>query len=194
MTVPIHAEAVPGAPQELRWIMPAGTLGFVGEVASAPVVVQGFVDDRVITLLRVEPDAIRIRLDDNHSWRTAGAAIRTALGSALGEPDAWRPVDEGSADDVLRAAVDQVLSGEVGAFIRSHGGALTVVEVASGVVTVSLGGTCAHCPASDVTLTDRFEEAVRERFPALVGVRVDAAPSIAMGRRLLGLFPVSSHG
>ncbi|MGJ0118490.1 NifU family protein [Williamsia sp. MIQD14] len=194
MTVPIHPEAIPGSPQELRWVLPAGTLEFVGEVAVAPASIQAWVDDGVITSMTAEPTALRIALRDGRSWRRDGAAIRTALSEALTTADQWRGASAGSADDVLRAAVGQVLAGEVGDFIRSHGGALDIVDVAAGVVTVSLGGTCAHCPASDVTLTDRFEDAVRALFPSLVEVRVAAAPSLASGRRLLGLFPVSSRG
>ena len=193
MTVPIHAEAVPGSPQELRWVMPAGTLDFVGEVASIPTALRPFVDTGVIDTITVDPTAVRIRLREGISWRREGAPIRTALGAALATRHEWRPRTAGSADDVLRAAVDEVLAGEVGDFIRSHGGALTVIEVASGVVTVSLGGTCAHCPASDVTLTDRFEDAVRAMVPSLIEVRVATATSVASGHRLLGLFPVSSR-
>ncbi|MGU3291397.1 NifU family protein [Williamsia sp. M5A3_1d] len=193
MTVPIHPEAVPGSPQELRWVMPAGTLGFVGEVITVPVELGAFVGSGVIDVITAEPAAVRIRLREGSSWRREGAAIRTALGAALASPAQWHPRRAGTVDEVLRAAVDEVLAGEVGDFIRSHGGALDIVDVDAGVVTVSLGGTCAHCPASDVTLTDRFEEAVRELFPALIEVRVAAAPSLASGGRLLGLFPVSSR-
>ena len=187
--IPIHPEAVPGSPDELRWVMPAGTLDFVGDVVTAPASVQALVDSGVIASMVVEPTAVRIRLGENHSWRSEGGTVRSALGAALTDPGAWAPIAETRPDDVLRAAVAEVVQGEVGDYIRSHGGRLDVVSVADGNVAVALGGTCAHCPASDVTLTDRFEDAVRERFPALVGVTAAADPGIAGGRRLLGLFP-----
>ncbi len=191
--IPIHPERIPDDPETLRWVIPAGTLPFVGEPATSPAGLQDLITAEVIRLVTVEPCAVRIVLCNGRSWRRDGAAVRSALQAALATPTQWRPRVAGTSDDVLRAAATEVLEGEVGDYIRSHGGLLEVVDISDGRLQVAFSGTCAHCPASDITLTHRFEDAVRERFPALVGVRVAAEPGIAGGRKLLGLFPRSAR-
>ncbi|MBT0567607.1 NifU family protein [Williamsia sp. CHRR-6] len=188
--VAIHPEAVDDS-TDLRWVMPAGTVGFVGPVGSAPAAVQQLLDEGVLAALVMEPVALRTTLGPNRSWRIEGARVRTVLQHALAQPDEWSPVTVGTPDDVLRAAVDEVLAGDVGRFIASHGGGLRVLDIADRVITLELQGACAHCPASEVTLTDRFESAVRERFPALRAVRTAAPPAMGAGRKLLGIMPVN---
>ena len=113
--------------------------------------------------------------------------IRTALQAALTEPTRWQPAVEQSRDDILRAAAEQVIDGEVGDYVRSHGGSALLVGVHDGEVELRLAGACTHCPAAGITLTDRFEAAIRARAPWLQ--RVVSAPPAATpgGRRRLSL-------
>ncbi len=188
--VPLHPEPVAGDDHTLRWVVPVGVLDFVGAPREVPACLQTLLDDGTIEALAVEPAAVRIRLSAPASWRVDGPRMRAAVQEALAVPEQWSPVGNGSPDEVLRMAVQEVIDGDVGAYVRSHGGDVALLEVHDGEVDVRLSGTCTHCPASDVTLTDRFETAVRARYPALRAVRArdDTAPGGV--RRLLSLTPL----
>ncbi len=77
-----------------------------------------------------------------------------------------------------RAAVDQALE-SVRPYIQSHGGSVELLDVEAGVVRLRLSGTCSGCTASDVTVSDSIESALREAWPgfAAVEVQVDEAPA-----------------
>ena len=187
--VPCHPEPVEGDPQTLRWVVPAGTLGFVGAVAQAPAGLQALVDDGTVHTLVAEPAAVRIRLAPGHGWRREGHRVRQALDAALVLTEQWHPNEASTPDDVLRAAAEQVVRGDVGDYIRSHGGGLSIQQVRDGSVTVELSGACTHCPAAELTLAGRFEAAVRELYPELRGV-IAREPARAEGRRHRGLVPL----
>ncbi len=191
--VPVHPEAVPDDPTALRWVMPAGTLAFVGAPAALPGPLQALLDDGTLHGLQVEPDAVRLTIGGSRTWRAEGGRVREALQLALAEPGAWLPPGDADtatiADDVLRMAVEQVIAGDVGDYVRGHGGRIALLSVDAGRVEVSLGGACSHCPASDVTLTHRFENAVRARCPEVVEIVAHDEPGAATGRGLLRLLP-----
>ena len=169
--VPLHPEPVPGDDRALRWVIRPGTLGIVGAVAEVPAPLQGLLDDGTVESLFVEPAAVRVRLGVGHCWRPEGGRVRSALQVALASSGQWRALEDCLADDVLRMALAQVVDGEVGDYVRSHGGGITVLGVTDGEVEVELTGSCAHCPAAELTLARRFETAVRELYPALRRVR-----------------------
>ncbi|MEH3154307.1 MAG: NifU family protein [Gordonia paraffinivorans] len=188
--IPVHPEPVADDPATVRWVIPAGSVSVVGTPAVLPPALAELARDGVVQSVFVESSAVRVTLASGHAWRAAGARIRAALCADLENPSDWSAVAPTSGDDVLRAAAREVLDGDVGAFVASHGGALTVVDVTDGVVTVDLAGACSHCPAADVTLTDRFADAVRARAPQLRAVRTAQAPADRGHlRRLLPLLP-----
>ena len=187
--MPCHPEPVADDARALRWVVPAGTLGFVGDVARVPSALRQLTDDGTLATVVAEPTAVRIRLGEGRSWRGEGNRVRAALGTALEDPDGWAPTTHSDPDDVLGAAVAQVIASDVGAYIRSHGGGIRVVAVRDAHVTVELSGSCTHCPAAGLTLAGRFETAVREVFPGLRGVTAHE-PAAVPGRRHLGLIPL----
>lgn len=142
--VPLHPEAVDGDPEELRWVLPAGTFAFVGTVAHLPLTVQQLLDDGTLKELTIEPTAIRTRLGVGRSWRFEGSRVRAALQTAAASPGQWVPAEATSSGAVLRMAVQQVIDGEVGDYVRSHGGSVELLSVDDGVVVVKLDGACAH--------------------------------------------------
>lgn len=174
--IAVHPE--PGTDNhELRWVVPPGTLPFVGAVAHLPTAIDNLVTDATIESVSLEPTAVRIRVAPGRTWREEGGRVREALQAALARPEEWRPVGAVSADAVLRMAAVEVIDGEVGAYVRSHGGQVELIDVHDDQVDLRLDGACTHCPGSDVTLHDRFEHAIRARYPALQSV--NAAPSLA---------------
>ncbi len=188
--IPVHPEPVADDPATVRWVVPAGLLTIVGTPATLPPSLDELVRDGVVDSVIVESSAVRVTLASGHTWRADGARVRSALLADLELPTAWSAAEPTSDDDVLRAAAGEVLDGDVGAFVASHGGALRVVDVTDGVITVDLAGACSHCPAADVTLTDRFADAVRVRAPHLREVRAADGPADRGHlRRLLPLLP-----
>lgn len=110
------------------------------------------------------------------------------LGDALGGDEIARlrtahpAVDwlfDAYAVGVDERAVAEAALAQVRPFIHSHGGEVQVLGVQGGIVSLRMGGSCAGCTASAVTLRDGIEEALREHLPGFVGVDVeedDAAP------------------
>ena len=168
--IPLHPEAVDGHPEALRWVMPPGSLGFSGDVRSAPGTLGRLLDTGVLTSLTVAEGAVTTCLSPACSWATQGAAVRSALHAALEDPADWVPevpATPGTRDAALAAAARSVLSGRVGDFIRSHGGVVELVSAHDDVVTVRLTGSCSGCPAVGFTLHARIERALLDLHPDL---------------------------
>lgn len=196
-TVALHPEAVDDDATTLRWVTRAAdALGFVGVPAAVPAALADLLADDTLTAVAVEPGAVLTTLGADRAWRVEGARVRESLSAALGRPQGWTPPAGATRDDVLAAVVQQVFTGEVGEYVRSHGGAITLVRAADDAVEVALSGACTHCPAAGLTLDQRVEAAVRAGYPALASLTatttVPAAPGAlaAGGRRRLGLLPL----
>lgn len=195
-TVALHPEAVDDDATTLRWVTRAAdALGFVGVPAAVPAALADLLADDTLTAVAVEPGAVLTTLGADRAWRVEGARVRESLSAALGRPQGWTAPAGATRDDVLAAVVQQVFAGEVGEYVRSHGGAITLVRAADDAVEVALSGACTHCPAAGLTLDQRVEAAVRAGYPALASLTattVPAAPGAlaAGGRRRLGLLPL----
>lgn len=168
--VPMHPEAT-GDPQEVRWVVPAGTLPLAGAIAYAPGALGDMIEAGTVAGVRVETCAVRIRLADGNTWARHGPPVRDALSRALLEPQAWRPAAAVTDDELLRAALQDVLDGPAGDYIRSHGGEVTIAGTRDGRAEVRMRGACSHCPAAGVTLHSRLEAELRRRYPDLVELR-----------------------
>jgi len=65
-----------------------------------------------------------------------------------------------------------VLESEIAPQIASHGGRISLVEVAAGnIVVLRFGGGCHGCGMVDVTLKNGVEKTLRERIPEITEVR-----------------------
>lgn len=168
--VPMHPEATDD-PQEVRWVIPAGTLPLVGPVAHVPGGLGDMIEAGTVTAVRVEARAVRIRLSDGETWPRHGAPVRDALQRALQEPGAWRPATTVGEDQMLRAALQDVLDGPAGDYIRSHGGEVVITAAHDGRAEVRMRGACTHCPAAGITLHARLESELRRRYPDLIELR-----------------------
>ncbi len=192
--VPIHPESVDGDTGTLRWAIPATVLGIVGVPAGLPAVLQGLLDEGVLESVSVEPAAVRTTISTGCAWRDHGARVRAALQQSLNTPELWLPSETGStADDLLRAAVVQVIEGEVGDYIRSHGGRVELLDVHDDEVEVELAGACAHCPASEFTLTSRIETGIRALYPGLRRVSANSQSEPNLAHRVLSWFPARAE-
>lgn len=102
----------------------------------------------------------------------AGLIANVAELSAADPAVAWlfQAYGIGVDDPVAASAVLD----EVRPYVESHGGAVTVLGVAQGVVRVQLSGACSGCTAAAVTLRERVEQALRLGLPGFVAM--DVAP------------------
>ncbi|MGW1737661.1 NifU family protein [Nocardia sp. NPDC001965] len=73
-------------------------------------------------------------------------------------------------DTRVRSALDSVRP-----YLGSHGGDVTLLGVAGGVVRLELTGSCRSCPSSSVTLELAVEEAIRTAAPEIESIEVVAA-------------------
>lgn len=77
-----------------------------------------------------------------------------------------------SDDSPLEDKVNYVLWNEVNPGLASHGGEVSLIEMAEGPVAVlKFGGGCQGCSMLDVTLKDGVEKTLLEKLPELSGVR-----------------------
>lgn len=83
------------------------------------------------------------------------------LRHAIGSPG------EANREDMLKAAVLDVIAGPDGDFIRSHGGVVDLVGVSGDTALVRLSGACENCPSLGFTLHGRLERAARKTYPQL---------------------------
>lgn len=74
-----------------------------------------------------------------------------------------------------RAATDRALE-TVLPYVHSHGGRVEVLDVTDGVVRLRMGGACAGCSASAVTITETIDHALREHVPGFSRVEVEEEP------------------
>lgn len=167
--IPTHPELVDVA--TVRWVLPGAAIPGRGEVLAAPEPLTQLLADGTIVRVVAEPDALVVTLRPGESWRQWTEPVRAALLEALAA-DGW----EFAGGESLAEALDVVLAGEAGDFIRSHGGRVEVCDVDGDDATLRFGGTCAFCPALGITLTARIESAVKERYPSLGELRTERAP------------------
>lgn len=177
--VPLHPEATDD-PSTILWrIAPADLLAagidFDGVVATAPGALGELIDAGVLEL-RVDAHGLIARLGDGWTWAADGGRVRTALSNALADRG-WRGATVLDPDARLRRAVEAALAGPVGDYIASHGGRINLVSAYDGKVEVLMEGTCAGCPAAGVTLRDRLDAAIRERYPDLVSIAATEVPA-----------------
>lgn len=98
----------------------------------------------------------RVSLDELREAHPAIGWLFEAYGLAI---------DEHEAADIALEAIRP--------FVHSHGGEVEVLDVTDGVVHVRLAGACAGCTASDITLTEGVEEALREGLAGFLRVTVE---------------------
>jgi Fe-S cluster biogenesis protein NfuA len=115
----------------------------------------------------------------------AGFARVLARLAEMGEPG--RPILDGLVQDELvgsllllhglhpldlETRVQQALD-TVRPYLRSHGGEVTLLGVADGVVRLRMQGSCHGCPSSSATLRLNIEEAIANAAPDATAIEVE---------------------
>lgn len=129
-----------------------------------------------------EQDDIRKEYDGFTAWFEARSEIylkdavvdfqKDDLGGQLTirAPNARTPsVDENSP---LEDRINYVLYNEINPALASHGGTVSLVEMADDTVAVlQFGGGCQGCSAVDATLKHSVERSLLEQIPELTAIR-----------------------
>lgn len=102
-------------------------------------------------------------------WDPIDKAVDAALREHFllcGQPVAG--AEASSEGGALEAAVRQILDEQVAPAIHRDGGDIELVGVSNGVVKVSMMGACRSCPASQMTLQNGVERALKEALPGQI--------------------------
>ena len=165
----LHPE--PGTdPAEVRWVVPDAPLPSPGTAVRVPAELAALLADGTLVEVRVLPGCVVTRAPSAPDWRRIGGVVRHAVAAGVAAPQGWEVVSGTYDDHALAAAAEDLLAGDAGGYVRSHGGSVELVDVQDGVVVVRLRGACQGCPASEVTLRHHLERQLRERCPGLVAL------------------------
>lgn len=183
----LHAEQVDHDPRAVRWVSMA-TLPGTGRLVSCPGSLGELLDQGWFTDALAERHRLWLWLRDDLSWSGVGQQVRRGLVGALRARDQWGFED--ATEDLIRVVLRDVLAGETGAYIRSHGGNIEPTRIsADGSVELELSGACSDCPSRGITLHDRVESVLRERLTNLGEISWHSASRASSPQQLLRLLP-----
>jgi len=74
-------------------------------------------------------------------------------------------------DSPVEDKVNYLLYNEINPSLASHGGVVSLAEMAEGFAVLEFGGGCQGCSAVDLTLKEGVEKTLMEKIPELKGVR-----------------------
>lgn len=124
-----------------------------------------------VTDVFTERHAVWVRLR-TPVWREFAPVIRCRLlDHALDRP-AWHIVPSA---EVVRLVAEDILSGDVGKYVDSHGGSAKVEVADVDSVRVRIAGACSGCPLKPLTFDARLGGQLAERLGYPVAVEVETA-------------------
>lgn len=178
--VPVHAERT-ADPRTLRWYVGQALAGIVGDSGALREAWQALpslplselVDTGVLATVEIAGDHVATSLGRGQSWADVAPTVRAAVQEAVrAHRRQTDDADPAARDALLARVAGEVIADLVAPTASAHGGAVELVEVMDGMVTVRMRGACHGCPAAAATLHGRLERELRSRLPWLVGVRV----------------------
>ena len=182
LTITIRAETSFADPDACKFtvsrtVHPGGPFFFDTRerAGGSPLPERLFALDGVAHVL-VADNVVTVGKEPSVSWSELKPAIGTAVRTHLltGIPailEASRaPSAGGRSDAEVRAVVQALLDGEVNQSIANHGGKISIVDVADGVLSIAMGGGCQGCASSSVTLRQGFEVMVARVAPEIVDI------------------------
>ena len=128
-------------------------------------------------------DLVQILMD----FHAAGIDRMMEISSNAGDAG-WELIDEFGRDETVghmlllhglhpvdldirvRDALDRVRP-----YLQSHGGNVELLEIESGIVRLSLTGSCNGCASSSLTLKTAIETAIFENAPDVISVECETA-------------------
>ena len=178
--VAIRAETPVADPNACNFIVAArplieGEPAFFGtsEDATGSPLAERLFAIRGVRSVLVSGNVVTVGKAADAEWTALKAAIaaaireqlRTGIPAVLADRGFSGRGDRGDAE--LRAVVQRLLDREVNKSIAAHGGAISIVDVRDGVLSITMTGGCQGCAASQVTLRQGFESMVRKVAPEI---------------------------
>lgn len=101
-----------------------------------------------------------------------GARIRAQIHSGVPAilEGANRAATWGRSDAEVRAAIQELLDGEVNRGVAAHGGRISLVDYKDGKLSIAMSGGCQGCVSSQVTLRQGVEVMVRRIAPEVAEI------------------------
>jgi Fe-S cluster biogenesis protein NfuA len=136
------------------------------QLFSLPGVAHVLIADNVVTVGK------RADVDWSHLKAPIGAKIRAQLQTGVPAliENALSPARWGRPDAEVRAAIQQLLDGEINRGIAGHGGQISLVDYHDGKLSIAMSGGCQGCASSSVTLRQGVEVMVRKIAPEVVEI------------------------
>jgi Fe-S cluster biogenesis protein NfuA len=109
-------------------------------------------------------------------WSTLKAAVGAKIRAQLltGMPAILASASHvnrwGRSDDAVRAAIQELLDGEVNRGLAGHGGSIALVDYKDGKLRIAMSGGCQGCASSQVTLRQSVEVMVRKVAPEVAEI------------------------
>jgi Fe-S cluster biogenesis protein NfuA len=118
----------------------------------------------------VSGDTVTVAKSSSDRWadmgKQVGRAIREALRSGKDLVLKNQEAAEGSGEELMQR-VNELLEQGINAYVKSHGGRITVKEIRDGTVYVQLSGGCQGCAAASVTLRQGVERMLVDAIPQI---------------------------
>ena len=136
------------------------------QLFSLPGIAHVLVSDNVVTVGKVA----------EVEWTQLKAAIGAKIRAQLltGAPAILEHTSPkatwGRSDTEVRAAIQELLDGEVNRGIAGHGGQISIVDYQDGKLRIAMSGGCQGCASSQVTLRQGVEVMVRRIAPEVVEI------------------------
>ena len=125
--------------------------------------------------IEITPNAQEYLVDLLSGQEQQGVGVRIFVlqpGTPQAETCLASKLPKVSEDSTLEERVNYVLWTEVNPMLASHGGEVSLMEVADETVAVlKFGGGCQGCSSVDVTLKEGVEKTLREHIPELTEIR-----------------------
>lgn len=101
-----------------------------------------------------------------------GATIRAQMQSGVPAISAIQPITvaTGRSDEVLHTVIQTLLDQEINRSIASHGGKISIVNIAQGKLYITMSGGCQGCASSQLTLRQGFEVRVKKVAPEIIEI------------------------
>lgn len=145
--------------------------------------IDALFDVQGVAVVRVSGSTVTITKNVVTPWPELAPAIGTAIRASLtgGRP----PISEAALDVVrnapaedIESAINELFEMHINPALASHGGYVRLVKVEERDVHLEMGGGCQGCAASQATLRQGIESAIREAVPQVREI-VDATDHAA---------------
>ncbi|MFT4792498.1 MAG: Fe-S cluster biogenesis protein NfuA [Paracoccaceae bacterium] len=172
----IRAEASVADPHSMRFVLDRdvqkGAMATFSDAAAAQgaPLAEALFAIAGVKMVDVSGAVVAVIKTDDSDWSALKRPIADALRTVMAQSAAAlglgaKTFGQARTDAEIRAAVQEVLDRQANPSIASHGGHVSVTDVADGVVSMLMSGGCQGCASSAATLRGGVERMIRAAIP-----------------------------